>query len=135
MELNKGMYQDTTLDKTPQGAWRVARNIVVGQSLRNVVNERGFNKVTNMGNFDGIIIGFIEMNNDVVFFTQNGAVGEIVVFNDMLTYQRILRSTALNFSIDNPIRGDYTYNFKGERIITWWDGLADDANEYRLFAV
>ena len=128
MELNKGMYKDSTLDKTPQGGWVTARNIVVGQSLRNIVNERGFDNRTTMSDFAGIIVGYIEMNNDVVFFTQDGTDCAIHVFNDMATYQKILTSPALNFSIDNPIRGDYTYNFKGERIITWWDGLADSAN-------
>ena len=135
MEVNKGIYRQTTLDKTPQGSWLHARNISIGSSIRNVSSEQSFSRLSEFLDLDGDIIGFITLNSSLVVFTVDAGLGEIIVYDDMGFDKLILASTGLNFSINNPIRGDYTYNFKGERIITWWDGLADDANPPKVLNI
>lgn len=134
MELNKSLIKQTTLDKIPQGAWYNARNIVVGESIRNIVNEKGFKNVTRLystGN-ETWLIGYIEMNEDVVVFLHDTFLGAstciVGIVDNMNTYRTIISSIYLNFSLNNPIRGDFTRNFKNERIIVWWDGLEDSAN-------
>lgn len=41
-------------------------------------------------------------------------------------------NNTLNFSIDRPIHGDYIYNYKNDLIITFTEGIEEEANETRL---
>ena len=135
MEVNKGVYRQTTIDKTPQGSWLHARNISIGSSLRNVSSEQSFVRLSEFLDLDGDILGFIVLNSDLVVFTVDSGLGKIIVYDDMGFDKLILASTGLNFNLNNPIRGDYTYNFNGERIITWWDGLEDNANTPKVLNI
>jgi len=132
MELTKGLYKNISKSKIPQGHWNDARNIVVSQKDRNVTVEEGFNLLHTI---NGVLIGRIETNTKVILFIQDSTFGEIYLLNELNVLTLILRSDRLNFNIDNPIEGVFTYNNKREFIISWWDGLADSANPPRILNI
>jgi len=125
MEVIKGLYRDINKNKLPHGNWFDARNIVISEKHRDGTNEKGFTKFKDI---DGLIIGIIPTNTKTVIFSIKSGTGEINVIDEQNNCTCVLKSADLNFSIDNPIEGVFTYNNKQELIIAWWDGLADDAN-------
>lgn len=132
MEFLKGLYKDTSRGKVPHGSWFDARNIVVSEKHRDASNEKGF---TRFKQIDGVNIGYIVTNTKVVVFTDDSGVGDISIIDEQKNCTCILRSADLNFSIDNPIEGVFTYNNKQELIVAWWDGKADDANPPRVLNI
>ncbi len=133
-DLIKGLYKQSNISKNPPSTWAQARNIVVGRQLRSVSNEQGFVPITNLSDLEGTIIGCIPLNESAIIFTEFAGEGIIGEISDS-GFSVILRSTALNFNINNPIRGDYIYNFRNEVTIVFWDGLEDDANPPRLLNI
>lgn len=130
-ELVQGLYKQTNVSKNPPSTWAQAKNIVVGRKLRSVSNEEGFVNITDVSDLEGTIIGCIPLNESAIVFTEfagEGIIGEVSATG----YEVIIRSTGLNFNINNPISGDYIYNFREELTIVFWDGLADNANPPKL---
>lgn len=129
MELIKGLIRDINKGKIPHGSWRDARNIVMSEKYKDITNEKGFNRIKQLL---GKSVGVITTNNSVVIFVDNNNVGEIHVLSENNSCVCILRSDRLNFNINNPIEGEFTFNNKQELIIAWWDGLDDSANPPRI---
>ena len=135
IDLIQGLYKQSNLSKNPPTSWAQARNIVVGRQLRSVSNEEGFEAITDVDDLKGIIIGCIPLNESAIIFTLDGTesvIGQL----DSTGYNVILGSFAgLNFNLNNPIRGDYIYNFKGDTTIVFWDGLTEDANPPKILNI
>jgi hypothetical protein len=132
MELIKGLNRDSNKGKMPTGSWVNARNIVLSEEFRDVTNEKGFTKFEDI---PGVIVGVISTNTKIVVFSVDSSTGEIGVIDESLNYSCVVKSSALNFNIDNPIEGVFTYNYKQELIVAWWDGLADNANPPRILNI
>lgn len=67
----------------------------------------------------------VQRNNAIIYITTEN--------NDPIVKRCLYGSeTVLNFSIDRPIHGDYIYNYKENLIITFTEGVSDDANETRI---
>ena len=107
MELIKGLYKDVNKGKTPHGAWHNARNIVVSAKHKDITNEEGFELFKQ---YNGEVIGHIVTNNEIVVFVSNLSTGEIHVIDAQKNSTCVLRSNDLNFNIDNPIEGVFTFN-------------------------
>ena len=132
MELIKGLNTDSNKGKMASGSWFNARNIVITEEWRDATNEKGFNKFQDV---PGLIVGVIATNTKTVIFSVDSGTGEIGVINQALVYSCIVKSPELNFNINNPIEGVFTYNYKQELIIAWWDGLADNANAPKILNI
>lgn len=136
------------LDNSPlisqDKALRYAQNIAIGEGNQSYINEDGFELkfdivdkvqkyISNITNLT--IIGTIPTNIGVVLFCVSGSIDLIVYIKtdtDEPTIQKILYSDDLNFDISRPIHGDYIYNYKEELIITFTEGVGDNANETRV---
>jgi hypothetical protein len=134
MQLTKGIQQDVSFDKMPVGSSRFARNVVDGQTFQDISNEAGFDIEQTV---NGTIIGIIPTNDGYVVFSKGNVNGEDEIsFVDKDNNRTIIiRDNVLNFNTLNLIEGVYTFNFKNELIIAWWDGLRDDANVPRILNI
>jgi hypothetical protein len=129
MELTKGMIRDVHPSKFPDGGWTDAVNMVASTRLRAITNEDGFLRI------DGVyasIVGCIEIGNRLVLFLalplQDCA---IVILEEDDTLTTVIFDTVLDFNSNNPIEGVFTYNYKRELIIAWWETLDNFANPPR----
>lgn len=102
----------------------------------------------NASNHEYKIIGTIPTNIGVVLFCiieywnsndksdieYNDAIIYITIENNNPVIKRCLygSSSVLNFNINRPIHGDYIYNYKENLIITFTEGVSDEANETRI---
>lgn len=146
------------LDNSPHVAQnkslRYALNITIDNTCQSYFNENGFDVLDNFENLIGRsdifqkdthelnIIGTIPTNIGVVLFciislldnpteTVSNAIIYITFDNNKARLVKLL-SGNFNFSIDRPIHGDYIYNYKEELIITFTEGISDNANETRI---
>ena len=136
------------LDNSPlisqDKALRYAKNIAIGEGNQSYINEDGFelkfdiigkikeyiSDITNI-----TIIGTIPTNIGVVLFCVSDSIDLIVYIKtdtDEPTIQKILYSDNLNFDINRPIHGDYIYNYKEELVVTFTEGIDNNANETRV---
>lgn len=131
---------------------RYAENIAIGEGNQSYVNEDGFalkldlNKsLKNIFNTtqEVTIIGTIPTNIGVVLFAIYGDYHCIIyIKTDTVddtgyhTIDRIIYSDGtnsnLNFNSSRPIHGDYIYNYKNELVITFTEGISEEANETRI---
>lgn len=128
-----------------------ARNITVNNDLQSYSNELGFKDIGNINDInitdntnvisdDTDICGIILTNIGFVVFSKSkntdySYIQYYVNENDTLNLQKTIRSLYLNFDINRPITGDYTYNYKKDLIVTFTEGTAKDANETRIINI
>ena len=137
MELLAGLNRDVSPLKLKDGEWRDARNMVMARTGRGLSNEEGFevHALSEDAATYGTIIGIIPTNNGYVQFNKhvNGLCVISVIRDNVPTV--IIQDSILGFKTTNPIRGVYQYNYAGELVIAWWEGLATDANVPRILNV
>jgi hypothetical protein len=128
-KFNKGSKLDNSQSLQEQGSWRAARNIVHNHSLTSIKNEEGFNLYINTVNGNPATVtpyrinGIIPVGNETVIFSTNDTISEIGFLDETGAYTTIVRTVLFGFLIENPIEGKYFKNYKGEIIISWWDGV------------
>lgn len=123
------LIRDTLASKNPIGSWQNARNILLTKGHGSVSNEDGlkFQYLVN-----GTVIGFIATNSHVIYFHKNDTgtdeIGVVNTNNDTPIYQIVLKDNQLNFNLNCPIEGIFIYNYKGDLIISWCDGVKSNSN-------
>ncbi len=132
MEDFKGMSRDTVREKNPAGTWEFARNILISKGFLSITNENGFDYKHDI---PGIFIGKIETNEEIVYFSVDGnysCIGLYRTNEPIPVYEPILRTQYLGFKLNRPIEGVFFYNFKGELIVSFCDGVFIDSNTPKL---
>lgn len=132
MEDFKGLSRDTVRAKTPPMHWEFARNILLSKGFLSVANEDGFDYKHDI---PGKFIGKIETNEEVVYFSVDGPFSCIGIYRtteDVAQYIPIIRSQYLGFKINRPIEGIFFYNYKGELIVSFCDGVFEDSNTPKI---
>lgn len=146
------------LDNSPHIAkdksLRYALNITIDNTCQSYFNENGFDILNDFENLIGRsdifrkdtnqlnIIGTIPTNIGVVLFciiyADTEKINDVILyitFNNNVPYLAKLLYGNFNFSVDRPIHGDYIYNYKEELIVTFTEGVSDDANETRIINI
>lgn len=100
-----------------------AKNVVATKDQKAICNEDGFSLIKT---FTKDIIGKVEIPTGYVVFLK-GIPDEIVYVSNGTT--KTITSSYFNFT--NSIKGSYTYNFDGDLIITFSEGV-DSPNETRI---
>jgi len=132
MEEFNGLSRDTTRDKNPVGTWEFARNMLMSKGISSLTNEEGFDYKHDI---PGQIIGRIETNEEVIYFSIDGSFSCIGLYKtneEPAVYIPILRTIYLGFKINRPIEGIFFYNFNKELIIGFCDGVFEDSNTPKL---
>jgi len=126
----QGLSLDTRNLKGQGWAW--AKNILVTKGFRSIANEDGAQLEKQV---NGKILGTIPTNLGTVVFSRNGSICEIGYF-ELGIYTTICKDTVglqlLQFQWDCPIEGIFKYNWKGDLIISFWDGTKTNSNRPRL---
>lgn len=124
-----------------------ARNIIALDQGASYGNEYGFDKKININDVDGVktnVCGIITTNIGFVVFSttrtpeDSNGIDYIQYFenvDDEITLRKRISSIYLNFNVNHPITGDYTYNYKKQLIITFTEGVNTDANESRIINI
>lgn len=127
-----GMYRTAVLDKLPPNMWKYARNILLSKGFTSVTNEDGHDFKHDI---PGTLIGKIDNNESIIYFSVDDAFSCIGYYNTNAPqgdYIPVLRTTLLNFNIYRPIEGIYFYNYLGELIVAFCDGVYEDSNTPKL---
>lgn len=141
----KGLRRDISGIDQPEGTWPDARNISVFKKLSSISNEYGLKDITYCDNTISHCypnskknIGVIPTNGrKVLFFVDpnNLFSSEIGIIDENEVYTLFLKdsinSRVLNFDINHPIKGRFTYKFNDNLIITWTDNF----NEPRILNI
>lgn len=133
MENFNGLARGFTRSKQPEGTWEFARNILLKKGFKSITNEDGFNLI--LDNIPGIVIGTIITSEHKVYFSIfNGlsCIGYTSSEDDYKTYIPVLQSQYLGFKLNRPIEGVYIYNYKGELVVIFCDGVFFDSNTPKL---
>ena len=138
MEI-KGLNLDSAPLISENKSLRFAKNISVHSSLQSYINEAGFKPIGNIySNTTDILCGIITTNIGFVAFIKRNTLGYInyyEVTNDEVVLKKSIYAYNLNFDENRPITGDYTYNYKNELIITFTEGISEEANETRIINI
>jgi hypothetical protein len=127
MNINQGLCLDGNLEDKPVGSWLNARNVVLDRTKQSGKVEAGFDYIESVL---GQIFGYIEVSNETIFFVKDdGGMSKIVRFKDDIATV-VFQDLRLNFH--DIVKGTYTYNYKGELIIVWCDGIEDDSNYIKI---
>jgi hypothetical protein len=132
----EGMSRDKQRMQIPPKMWEFARNILLNRGATSILNESGFDYKVNI---PGIFVGKIEANEETVYFSKDGeysCIGYTKSNNDNV-YVPVIRTNnpKFQFSINCPIEGIYTYNYKKELIIAWCDGVKEKSTAPKLLNV
>lgn len=124
MKLKGGLRTDERFVDVPDGSWVDARNILLQKGFQSISNENG-NTVTHL--LDGQLInGVIPTSKDTsVIFSVGTGFSQIGILSSTGTYTTIIHDSQslFNFSMLNPIEGVFKYNYKGDLIVAWCDGI------------
>ena len=127
-----GLVRDTLKINNPVGTWQNGKNMVLTEKARSIANEDGFEFKYNI---PGIVIGKIVTNKDIVYFIKNNEgvdeIGRVNLQEDVPSYTRVFKTNLLSFSLNCPIEGVFIYNFKGDLIVAWCDGVFENSNSLR----
>tara|TARA_R110000772_G_C13310328_1_gene440488 strand:+ start:4241 stop:8146 length:3906 start_codon:yes stop_codon:yes gene_type:complete len=130
----KGKFTDTSYLKNPEGTWQDARNILLTEQFNSPVNENGskFNHL-----IDGVVIGVIETNQEIVYFSKVPTSIYNLGYNSIIsiynyTTQQVTVVMRGNFNFNRPIEGIYKYNFEGSLIVVWADGVFNNSNTPKI---
>lgn len=124
MDINKGLNTDIQPINLPSGSWIKAKN-VIRQKGKGIQTHIGFNDLGR--NLDGNIIGTIEIKSISIIFSvyltptlSFFEIGKLESDN----YDIICRTEQvqyLNIDETSQFTGTYTYNYKGEILISFFD--------------
>lgn len=132
MKLNNGIWQDSNLVDQPNGSPFYGKNGVQISKIGSRNNENGF-KFSNINEKASLTIGnkipetfqpigTIGMESKIIVFSTNNIGSEIGIYDSISdTYKTLINDSSLGFSLDHPIEGTWTANFKGETVISWTD--------------
>lgn len=135
----KGLRRDERAVNQPADTWRRAKNMLARKGF--LTNEPGF--VLDIVTVNGVaqtrlnkeIIGIINTGKDYVIFScDSGGAGlgsEIGVCTTGI-YKTVVADDLFNFSKSRPIEGVFKYNFNGQLVVVWWEGVTSSANPIRL---
>ena len=124
-----------------------ARNIVVSEDNQSYKNENGLDLIYTIKNNSDIsnleLCGIITTNIGFVCFFKDKSNNEGYDYiqyyiNDEsgnISLIKNIRSKYFKFNKIYPITGDYTYSYKGDLIITFTEGVDDNANETRIINI
>ncbi len=124
MDINKGLNTDIQPINLPSGSWIKAKN-VIRQKGKGIQTHIGFNDLRL--NLVGNIIGTIEIKSITIIFslttnlTKNiFEIGKLEG-DDYTTICSTDESQYLNIDGSSQFTGTYTYNYKGEILISFFD--------------
>lgn len=126
MKLIKGINRDDTSVNQLAGSWRDAKNIIIN-TASNLQTEEAISDYYTMTN--RTVCGIIPLDQDFAVFSylidnddvkNNSLTIVTLAASEGSTGETVFNSTLLDFDEESPIRGEYKYNFKGERIIIWY---------------
>ena len=129
MEEFNGLCRNTTRAKTPPSKWQNARNILLNKKRGSITQEDGFDYVNDV---PGKVIGKIETNEHIVYFSIDGDYSVIGYKDRDNNYTTVIKSLYLGFNIRCPIEGIYYYDYKGNLIVIFCDGVLDYSNPPKL---
>ena len=130
MDIKHGLNMDFEYLNMPSGSWVKGKN-VIRQKGKGVKNHRGFDVEEVLDEDDDDIMGTIEIEDSVIIFTgryvynstffikekTSAGIVTICQTTHLSTLGLIINSTATK----SKISGVYTKNYKGDRIITFFD--------------
>jgi hypothetical protein len=123
MVPNKGLYLDCKEIDQPEGTWRNARNLVHSKSKGAFTNEDGTAKLpipTDVYATQAIGVKSFPDGSKVVWSA--GATSRIGILDKNNVYTDLIIDSALNHSLDYPIRSAETdYNYLQQRIVAYTD--------------
>ena len=139
MITNGALNRDSSPQTADNAAFLSSYNCKLSEDKRSRVNEKGFTYLFTVdeGNPDVKINGTIDLPDGGIVFACNTTYSyimriyydeELNIFNHKFVAYRDER---LGFSIDFPITGEFTYNFRNELIINFIEGNIEGANQPR----
>lgn len=155
MKVNDGLYPGANPALAKEDIKSYALNVMYNEDGATLINENGFELHQNYSAY-GQCIGTIPIPTGVVLFfvkdksspIVNGVyAGDYIIYHtdssiegddrqyDVIyyaEYTEALKGSILNFSVKRPISGTYSYNKNKNLIITFTEGVAEEANETRL---
>lgn len=142
MKINKGLNLDNHPSNLETGTWIWAKNILYKRGYLTPCNEPGFTGGTTT---EFTIIGVISTPKEAIIFSQGtggateGSAGTIPFFKieklDINGRTTILRTRYITFNKGCVIKGVYKYNYKGELIIVWSNGVEDYSSKICLLNI
>jgi len=129
----KSIIRDTLPINNPSGTWQWGKNFLLTKGHKSISNEDGL-KFQYL--VKGTVIGFIATNAHVVYFHKNDTgtdeIGVVNTNNDAPVYTTVIKDNQLNFQLNCPIEGIFIYNYKGDLIVSWCDGVKPNSNPPRV---
>ena len=130
MKNFKGLFKDTSITKNPEGTWQYAKNILLSRKFNSPANEKG---TLPFQNIKGKVLGVIETNFHTVYFsklnTRSNASLITLYDRNKNTLKEVLQG---NFNFNRPIEGVYKYDYQGNLIVSWCDGVFDNSNSPKI---
>jgi len=139
MNITGTLNMDINPRDAADGTWAYARNMLLSNGYMSMENEGGFNP--NVIDLNGRILGWISTPKGVVLFIKPHSLDVVVIYlynsetHDISDVVSIPESIFPNSYIpltpesDLPlISGVYTFNYKGELIVVWCNGILDESN-------
>ncbi len=120
MDINKGLNTDIDPINLPSGSWIQAKNIIRQQG-KGIKTHKGFSEI---GSPSGVNIGYIEVKDITILFTLYNSTTFIISKFQNNTTTVICKTTDisyLNILSTTRFTGTYTYNYKGELLISFFD--------------
>ena len=132
MKIFKGKVTDVSYLNNPEGTWQNARNILLTKKFNSPVNEAGtkFNHLVR-----GEIKGVIDTNEHIIYFSKllegtSDRIGLVSLYDyNKKTLVEVITGV-LDFN--RPIEGIYKYDYKGDLIVVWCDGVFSDSNTMKI---
>lgn len=133
MKLKGGYRTDERFVDIPDGSWVDARNILLEKGFESISNENG--NVLSVRTGTGLkVCGIIPTYDSfVVFSTNSTTISEIGIYKDGV-YTKVIHDSAslFNFNINNPIEGVFKFNYKGDIIVAWVDGVNTNSQSPKI---
>ena len=131
MKNFKGLFKDTTYEKNPEATWQNAKGILLTEKFNTPVNENG---TKHLHTIRGKLLGVIETNLHIVYFSKllyiTGENSLITLYDrNADTLEEVLVG---NFGFNRPIEGIYKYDFEGNLIVAWCDGVFEDSTPPKI---
>jgi len=146
--------QNTT---KPHGANVFALNKTFDELRQSLKNEDGFKRIITISDIDNLIgmgklsdvelCGKIDTPEEVILFMNGRATTPVAMDISQIirikyvsphTYTASIilwtddsYTNSLHFTKEHPIQGTFSFNVKGELLISWLEGVEDDANSIR----
>jgi hypothetical protein len=134
LKLNESMNLDLHAVEMQPGMKPYGKNWVYNTVTGSIENEDGFlNVPLDLGDKERIL-GVITVPTGYILFTKDEKgtedIDHIRWYQEDLLHVHI-QSKELKLTDKRQINGEFTFNYKGELIICWSEGIDDDSNETR----